>query len=363
MREILDAVVRWKSDGRRVVIGRVVALDGSGPRDPGAAMAVAEDGEVAGSVSGGCVEGAVVESALALLAGSQPAGVVSFGYSDDDAFAVGLTCGGTIHVLLYEFERPAPGLVDARRGEQPIALATRASGAAVGAELLVGPDGARSGSLGDDELDRIVTRDAVAALDGGAAALRHYGPHGEAKRDDVSVFIEPFVAPARMIILGAVDFSAALARAAKLIGFRVVVADARAPFATEIRFPMADEVVVDWPDRVLRSIDPPLGGRDAVCVLTHDLKFDVPAIAAALDTHVGYVGAMGSRRTAAARLEALRAAGLGDAELARLHAPIGLDLGARTPEEVAVAICAEVIATRTGRDVPRLRDGSGPIHV
>ncbi len=363
MREILDTVVRWKADGRRVVIGRVVELDGSGPRDPGAAMAVADDGEVAGSVSGGCVEGAVVEAALAVLAGSQPAGVVAFGYSDDDAFAVGLTCGGTIHLLLHEIEAVTPELVAALSEGRPVALATMTAGGSVGAELVVGPDGARWGSLGDVDLDRVVARDAEAALEGGGAALRHYGPRGEAKRDDVSVFVEPFVAPARMIILGAVDFSAALARAAKLLGFRVVVADARAPFATEVRFPMADEVVVDWPDRVLRAIDPPLGGRDAVCVLTHDLKFDVPAIVAALGTRVGYVGAMGSRRTTTARLEALRAAGLGEAELARLHAPIGLDLGARTPEEVAVAICAEVIATRTGREVPRLRDGSGPIHV
>jgi xanthine dehydrogenase accessory factor len=176
------------------------------------------------------------------------------------------------------------------------------------------------------------------------------------------VFIEALVPPPRMLIFGAVDFTAALARAAKALGYHVTVCDARAPFATVQRFPMANEVVVDWPDRHLATVADLLGPRDAICVLTHDHKFDVPAIVAALDTDVGYIGAMGSRRTHAERVERLREAGATDAQLERVMAPIGLDIGARTPEETAVAICAEIIALRTGRAAPSLRDASGPIH-
>lgn len=176
------------------------------------------------------------------------------------------------------------------------------------------------------------------------------------------MFIESFAPLPRMIIFGAVDFTAALARAGKLLGYRVTVCDARAVFATVQRFPMADEVVNDWPDRYLAKVGEGLGPRDAVCVLTHDHKFDVPALVAALETGVGYLGAMGSRRTHDDRVRRLREAGVDDAGLARIMAPIGLDLGARTPEETAIAICAEIIALRTGRQAPSLRDARGPIH-
>ena len=253
-------------------------------------------------------------------------------------------------------------LSSAIRAEEPIALATVAAGPNLGAKLLVRPDGATSGSLGEPDLDRVVARDAMAELDAGRSATRHYGRHGEARQDDVEVFIESFAPPPRLIIFGAVDFTAALTRVGKVLGYRVVVCDARPVFATEQRFPMADEVVVDWPDRYLEKAGTDLGPRDAVCVLTHDHKFDVPAIVSALRTRVGYLGAMGSRRTQAEREERLRAAGVDDAGLERLMAPIGLDIGARTPEETAVSICAEIIAMRTGRHVPRLRDTEGPIH-
>jgi xanthine dehydrogenase accessory factor len=192
--------------------------------------------------------------------------------------------------------------------------------------------------------------------------MRHYGPCGEARQDDVTVFIEAFGPPPRMLIFGAVDFTGALARTAKVLGYHVTVCDARAVFATKARFPVADEVVVDWPDRLLAAVGAELGPRDAVCVLTHDHKFDVPAIKAALATGAGYVGAMGSRRTHAERLERLRAEGVTDDQLARLMAPIGLDIGARTPEETAVAVCAEIIALRTGRPAQHLKGGAGPIH-
>lgn len=253
-------------------------------------------------------------------------------------------------------------LRDALRAEQPVALASVVGGPGVGAKLLVAPDTPAVGSLGDRDLDRVVARDARGELESGTTVTRHYGRHGEARERVVEVFIESFAPPPRLIIFGAVDFTAALVRAGKLLGYHVTVCDAREVFATRARFPLADAVVCDWPDRHLRSIGASLGPRDAVCVLTHDMKFDVPAIVAALGTQVGYLGAMGSRRTHADRVERLRDAGVDDAGLARLMAPIGLDIGARTPEETAVAICAEIIASRTGKPAPSLRDARGPIH-
>lgn len=253
-------------------------------------------------------------------------------------------------------------LAEALRAERPVALATVVDGPHVGAKLFVEPGHAPLGTLGDDDLDRVVARDVVAELGAGLTSTRHYGEHGEARERAVEVFIESFAAPPRMIIFGAVDFTAALARVAKVLGYHVTVCDARAVFATPARFPMADAVVNDWPDRYLATVDD-LGARDAVCVLTHDAKFDVPAITASLATDVGYLGAMGSRRTHATRVARLREVGVTDHDLDRVMAPIGLDIGSRTPEETAVAICAEIIALRTGRTgVPSLRDGQGGIH-
>lgn len=252
------------------------------------------------------------------------------------------------------------------RREEPVALATVvASGEAapLGAKLLVRKDGEVLGSLGNERLDAVVGRDAHGAVVSGQSALRHYGPNGEARQDEVSVFFEAFGPPPRMVILGAVDFSAALSKVAKVLGYRVVVCDARAVFATRGRFPAADEVVAEWPDRYLDRIAAELGPRDAVCVLTHDTKFDVPAIVAALKTDVGYIGAMGSRRTKDRREQRLREVGVDDAGLARVRAPIGLDLGARTPEETAISICAEIIASQTGTEsVTSLSETTGDIH-
>ncbi len=243
-----------------------------------------------------------------------------------------------------------------------MALVTVVEGEPFGAKLLVWPDRDPQGSLGHGELDRVVTRDARAELDSGLSSTRHYGPEGQARQTEIGVFIESFAPPPRLLIFGAVDFTASLTRIGKVLGYRVVVVDARPVFATPARFPMADEVVVDWPDRYLGGVGDELGPRDAVCVLTHDHKFDVPAIVAALRTRVGYLGAMGSRRTDAERRDRLRDVGVTEEELARLMAPIGLDIGARTPEETAVSICAEIIALRTGRRSPSLRDTEGPIH-
>lgn len=251
---------------------------------------------------------------------------------------------------------------DAMREHRPAVLVTVVEGPGTGDKLLLVEGEPTLGALADADLDRVVRRDAAAALSAATTSVRRYGPHGEANEDAVLVFFESYAPPPRLIIFGAVDFTAALTRVGKVLGYHVTVCDAREVFATPARFPLADEIVVDWPHRHLEKIGASLGPRDAVCVLTHDVKFDVPAIIGALRTDVGYLGAMGSRRTTAQREERLRAEGVTDADLARLMAPIGLDLGARTPEETAVAICAEIIAQRTGRAAPSLRAGDGPIH-
>jgi xanthine dehydrogenase accessory factor len=248
------------------------------------------------------------------------------------------------------------------RDNRPVALATVIEGPHLGTKLLVGPDIDPIGTLGDHDLDRVVARDARGELEAGTTIVRHYGEHGEARERTVSVFIESFAPPPRMLIFGAVDFTKALVKVAKVLGYRVTVCDAREVFATRRRFPDADEIVVDWPHRLLEREGATLGPRDAACVLTHDHKFDIPAIVVALRTDVGYLGVMGSRRTHADRVERLRAEGIDDAGIGRILAPIGLDLGGRTPEETAISICAEIIALRTGREAPSLRDRGGSIH-
>ena len=291
-------------------------------------MVVNEDSEVAGSVSGGCVEGAVLEEALDVLQGVRSPRLVSYGIADEDAFAVGLTCGGTIRIFIEDLALEKSSEVyerlrDAIRAEEPVALATMVSGPAPGAKILAAPGHAAVGTLGQPDLDRVVGRDALAELAAGITTMRHYGLHGEARQEDVSVLIESFAPPPQMIIFGAVDFTAALTRVAKVLGYRVTVCDARGVFATRQRFPEADEVIVDWPDRHLAKVGPTLGPRDAVCVLTHDHKFDVPAIIAASATDAGYIGAMGSRRTHNDRVTRLQEAGVTDAQFARLMAPMG----------------------------------------
>ena len=255
------------------------------------------------------------------------------------------------------------------RANAPVALITVIDGPHVGAHLLVSPGADPVGTLGNDELDRIVARDALGEIEAGRTSVRHYGPRGETTPEDladsptVRVFIDAFAPPPSMWIFGAVDFTSALASAAKLLGYHVVVCDAREVFATRRRFPMADEVLVSWPEPLFDERGAVLGPRDAVCILTHDPKFDVPAIRGALRTAVGYIGVMGSRKTHTKRLERLAEVGIDSpADLARLMSPICLDIGARTPEETAVSICGEIIARRTGRNAPSLRDGSGPIH-
>jgi xanthine dehydrogenase accessory factor len=262
---------------------------------------------------------------------------------------------------------------DSLRAEEPVAwatvieLASRDDGLnealpPLGAKLVVRPDAEPTGSLGESDLDRVAIRDIRGALAGGQSVARHYGPHGEAGGSEITLFIEVFAPPRRMLIFGAVDFTAALVRVAKVLGYHVTVCDARPVFATSARFPEADEVVADWPHRHLAKVADLLGPDDAICVLTHDHKFDVPALVVALKTGVGYLGAMGSRGTQEGRVARLRAEGVDSADIRRIMAPIGIDIGARTPEETAVSICAEIISRRAGVKAPSLRDGTGPIH-
>jgi len=253
--------------------------------------------------------------------------------------------------------------------EEPVALVTVIEGEHVGSKLLVTTDDATPlGSLGHPELDRVVARDALAELEAARSGVRSYGPEGQTTPEDlidqptIRVFVESHAPPPQMWIFGAVDFTASLARVAKILGYRVMVCDAREVFATKRRFPMADAVRVTWPTPIFEELGEQLGPRDAVCILTHDPKFDVPAVQGALATRVGYIGVMGSRKTHDKRMERLAGVGVDDVGFARLMSPIGLDLGARTPEETAVSICAEIIARRTGKGVPSLRDSAGPIH-
>ncbi len=363
MREVAPGLRRLLVSGTGFALATTVAVRGSSPRPPGATMAVDTAGEVLGSLSGGCVEGAVYTAAEEVLAGAS-ARVESYGISDDEAFAVGLTCGGVLDVLVQRVDAEGAallsGVLDDLDTGTPVALATVVGGpAALGARLAVRRDGT-AGSLGDPGLDAAVTDDARGLLAGGQDGTRHYGPHGERRVDDVAVFVQSFSPPPRMIVFGAIDFAAAVARLGAYLGYRVTVCDARPVFATGRRFPDADEVVVAWPHDYLgrTAVDE----RTVLCVLTHDPKFDVPLLELALRGPAAYVGAMGSRRTHTERLERLRELGLTEAELGRLHSPVGLDLGARTPEETAVSIAAEIIRVRWGGTGRPLSETGGAIH-
>ncbi|MGW8877015.1 XdhC family protein [Streptomyces mirabilis] len=363
MREILPALERWYAAGAPFGLATVVTVSRSAPRDPGAAMAVGPGDEVVGSVSGGCVEGAVYELAQEVVATGE-ARLETFGYSDEDAFAVGLTCGGEITLLIRRVtpaEDPSfAAVADSVAAGRPVTVATVIEGPApLGATLAVWPDEV-AGSLGSTGLDVAVTADARGELAQGATIRRHYGPHGERREDAVTVFLHSFAPPPRMLVFGAIDYAAAVARIGDFLGYRVTVCDARPVFATAKRFPAGVEVVVDWPHRYLRGTA--TDARTVICVLTHDPKFDVPLLEEALRRPAAYIGAMGSRRTHDDRRKRLIDAGLSEGELSRLRSPVGLDLGARTPEEVAVSVAAEIVALRWGGSGAPLTARGGAIH-
>lgn len=394
MRDVLPELMEWWRAGETVGVGTVVATFQSAPRPAGASMLVGPDGEAVGSVSGGCVEGAVYELGQEVVESGTPV-LERYGVSDDDAFAVGLTCGGILDVYVEKVDQqtfPELGeIADDVEAGRPVALAVviaHPDPAWVGRRLVVRPDneapseivqgvsGAKSpnpprnrtglsATLGSDRADQAVRDDALGLLSLGHNATLTYGPDGERRGEGMQVFVWAFAPKPRMLVFGAIDFAAAVARVGSFLGYHVTVCDARPVFATNSRFPDADEVVVDWPHRYLSTEveEGRIDARTVLCVLTHDPKFDVPVLQVALRLpEVAYVGAMGSRRTHDDRLARLREAGMTDEELDRLSSPIGLDLGARTPEETAVSIAAEIIGKRWGGSGRSLASTDGRIH-
>lgn len=370
MRDILDELLSVWRTGGTAGVATVVRTIRSAPRQPGATMFVAPNGAVTGSVSGGCVEAAVYELATEVVSSGQPE-LHRYGVSDDDAFAVGLTCGGIIDIFAEPMSRATfpqlEEIADDIAAQRPVAVATviaHPDPSRVGRRIVVGRH-AVQGSLGSDRADAAVTDDARGLLAAGQSTVLSYGADGQRQESGMEVFVASHAPPPRMMIFGAIDFASALARQGAFLGYHVTVCDARPVFATPARFPAAHEVVVAWPDRYLteQAQAGAIDARTAICVLTHDAKFDVPALQVALRLReVGYVGVMGSRRTHEDRIDRLREAGLSETELSRLCSPIGLDLGARTPEETAVSIAAEIIAHRWGGGGRPLTDVDGRIH-
>ncbi|WP_051857479.1 XdhC family protein [Streptomyces cellulosae] len=384
MLDLAGELHRWMEEGRAFAVATVVTVGGSAPRGPGAALAVDSEGTVIGSVSGGCVEGAVYDLCVQALQDGETV-VERFGYSDEDAFAVGLTCGGIIDIMVTPVGTDAAArpvlrsALSAAARDEPAAVARVVRGPAelLGTALLVRPGeagggptrpslaesgaGSYEGGLGGHaELDRTAAGEARALLDAGRTGTVELSADGSRCPGGLTLLVESSVPPPRMIVFGAIDFAAALVRVGKFLGYHVTVCDARPVFATKARFPEADDVVVDWPHRYLRGTV--TDARTVLCVLTHDAKFDVPLLEAALRMPAAFVGALGSRRTHAERERRLREAGLSDGELARLRSPIGLDLGARTPEETALSIAAEIVATRRGGTGTPLTGSRTPIH-
>ncbi|WP_456697855.1 XdhC family protein [Aeromicrobium sp. P5_D10] len=373
MRDLLEEIEQLARDGETFAMATVVHTMRSAPRPAGAAMILKSDGSVSGSVSGGCVEGAVYELCEQVLVDGVPR-LERFGYSDDEAFAVGLTCGGILDIFVErisaasftELER----VVSSIRDGAPVAVTTiieHPIAEMIGRRIVIDP-AEESGSTGQVRIDEAVVDDARGMLAAGTTGVLTYGPHGERLDTGMRVFVAAHQPRPRLIVFGAIDFAAAVSRAASLVGFHVTVCDARPVFTTAARFPAADDVVVAWPHDYLRAqveagrID----RRTVLCILTHDPKFDVPVLELALQLEGErapmYIGAMGSRATHKDRMDRLAETGLTPAHLERLHSPIGLDLGGRTPEETAVSIIAEVIAERWGGSGARLSDLDKPVH-
>ena len=353
----------WLRERRRVVSAMLVEVEGSAPFEAGATMLVDADEAIEGSVTGGCVEAALVEEAREVFAGADLR-ISTYGISDELAGTVGLACGGTVHVLVQELsgealevEREALAAVAEGR---PVAIATVLEGEWRGEKLAV-IEGEPLGRLpGPALLAHSIGRDAAGMLEQGATGRRRYGEDGSTLGAEISVHIQSFAPSPRMLICGAIDFSAALGRIAGELGYEVTICDPREPFLRSPRFAEAGTTLVEWPQDAIAAID--LGPRDAAVVFSHDSKLDEPALLAAFDTEVGYIGALGSRRTTADRNRRLLERGAGDEDIRRIHAPCGLDIGGATPEEVAVSVLAEIIAVRHGRAGEPLRETAHSIH-
>jgi xanthine dehydrogenase accessory factor len=352
---VLDTIAHWVAGGDRVALATVVETTRSAPRPIGAKLAVSAGGRVAGAVSGGCVEGAVVEVAERVLGGGAPQ-LLRYGIDDGEAWDIGLPCGGEIAVWVEVYD---PAGVHARfaawagGGRRAVLVTAVEDGPRAGAKLLVTADGEPEGTLGDPMLDATalgLAREALWSERGGLHAV-----------DGATLFVDVAVPPPRLIIVGAVDVAVALTAVAALAEWRSFVIDPRSRFATAERFPAAERVFVAWPDHALDQLAP-LDQTTAICVLAHDPKLDDAALRAALASEAGYIGAIGSRRTQARRRERLLAAGVAESALDRISGPIGLDLGGRTAAATALSIMAEIVAVRHGRGGGRLVDAEGRIH-
>lgn len=356
--EIRDDLARWRADGVRFALATVTRTWHSAPRIPGTAMAVSEAGAVLGSVSGGCVEADVYEVGLRVLRTGVPERL-RYGIGDADALTIGLTCGGEIELFVEvvdDLHYPQfDAVLERVRSHRPVVVGTWLEGSRAGTHEVLPEAADAAGDSAPAELAPLLGTTGAHVVE--ACAPRPGSTAGE-------LLVQSSAAPARMIVFGAVEFATAMTRMGAFLGYRVTVCDARPVFAVPGRFPGADEVVVDWPHRYL-SAEIEQGRVDAgtvLCVLTHDPKFDVPLLRVAVGSEAGYIGVMGSRRSQADRLQRLREAGLGEDALARLRAPVGLDLGARTPAETAVSIAAEIIASATGRTGLPLRELTTSIH-
>jgi xanthine dehydrogenase accessory factor len=357
-------VIDWLREGRRVAAGLLAAVDGSAPLDVGASVYIDEHGNVEGSITGGCVESAVAQEALEVIETGGAPRLQTYGISDELAGTVGLMCGGIVHVFVHELRDEARDVtiaaLEAVLEERPAAVATLLDGEHAGRKLFVDPE-RRTGAFGGPSLlESNVEREARGLLRHGRSTIRTFGEDGTTLGTGMRVHVTAYAEPARMIVFGAIDFASALAPLAKGVGYRVTIADPRKAFLSSARFSTYSDTVAAWPDEVLDGVT--LGPRDAVLVFSHDPKLDVPALMAAFRTQAGYIGALGSRKTTADREVRLREAGATDEDLARVYAPCGLDIGASTVEETAIAVLAEIVATRAGRSGVPLREAEGSIR-
>ena len=333
MKDIIEILERWTGEGTAVALGSVVERIGSAPRDPGATLAVSSKHEVAGGVTGGCVEPAVIREAMDVLDGA-PGRLVHYGLDDDEGFDVGLNCGGKIAVAVYRLDpKLVPLVAEAVRTDRPIAVTLRLDHERFGEQAIYSPNGGMNGN----GADAAASDAAHSLLEVGESAL-------VATADGEKLFVESYAPRPKLYLFGASDHVAALVPVGKQLGYRVTVCDPRTVFLTKERFPDADELCDDWPDRFLERA--PIDARTAICMMTHDLKFDVPALELALGSDAGFIGAIGSGKTRTERNARLRERGIGDADLARLHAPVGIAIGARTPDEVAISIAAQLIEAK-----------------
>ena len=357
-------VIDWLRDGRRVAAGLLASVDGSAPLDVGASVYIDEHGAVEGSITGGCVESAVAQEALDVMETGAAPRLQTYGISDELAGTVGLMCGGIVHVFVHELRGEARDVtiaaLEALLEERPAAVATLLDGEHAGAKMLVDPE-SHMGALGGPALlESNVERESRGLLRHGRSTIRTFGEDGASLGTGLRVHVTAYAEPPRMIVFGAIDFASALAPLAKGVGYRVTIADPRKAFISSARFSSFSDTVQAWPDKVLADVT--LGPRDAVLVFSHDPKLDVPALMAAFGTDAGYIGALGSRKTTADREVRLRDAGATEADIARVYAPCGLDIGASTVEETAIAVLAEIVATRAGRGGQPLREAEGSIR-